>query len=371
MEKHMISQAEKQRILSACTRFLTHDYPQTPRQVFQELAQTTDPALEADMYGRGELIEGFEKEIATLLGKEAAVFMPSGTMCQQIALRILTSRRGINTIAFHPTCHLETHEESAYQRLHHLNAMLTGNAHRLLTLDDLKAVREPIGALLLELPQREIGGQLPSWDALLQITTWARENDIPLHLDGARLWECKPFYNREYAEIAALFDTVYVSFYKVLGGIAGAVLAGPHDIIAESRLWQRRHGGNLIHLYPYVLSARQGLHKKLDRIELYCVKAREIAATLASFEDIEIVPNPPATNMMHLMLRAQSDALGAAVLEIASETGVWLFSPSAPQPTSLPSYQKIELTVGEATLDLTNKEIEDLFGRLLTKVGQK
>ncbi len=366
----MISQSEKQRILNACTRFLTHDYPQTPRQVFHELAEVTDPDLEADHYGQGELIEHFEMEIATLLGKEAAVFMPSGTMCQQIALRILTSRRGIDTVAFHPTGHLETHEEFAYQRLHRLNAILVGNPNHLLTLDDLKAVREPIGALLLELPQREIGGQLPSWEVLLQITAWARENAISIHLDGARLWECKPFYRREYAEIAALFDTVYVSFYKVLGGIAGAILAGPQDIIAEARLWQRRHGGNLIHLYPYVLSAQQGVRKKLGRIEAYCAKAREIATTLAPFEKIEVVPNPPVTNMMHIMIQAELDALGEATLEVARETGVWLFSPSAPSPTSVPSYQKIELTVGEATLDLANEEIEHLFQLLLTKAQQ-
>jgi threonine aldolase len=57
-------------------------------------------------------------------------------------------------------------------------------------------------------------------------TDWARRRGIPTHLDGARLWECKPFYGRAHAEIVALFDTVYVSFYKTLGGIAGAVLPG-------------------------------------------------------------------------------------------------------------------------------------------------
>ncbi len=353
-------------IYRACTRFLTHDYPKTPRQVLSELAAETDPELPADHYGEGKLIHDFEKEIAELLGKEEAVFMPSGTMCQQIALRIWASRRGIHNVAFHPKSHLEIHEQHAYQRLHGLNGILVGSPDHLITLADLQAVAEPLGALLLELPQREIGGQLPTWDALTEIVAWARERHIPLHLDGARLWECRPFYKREYAEIAGLFDTVYVSFYKVLGGIAGSVLAGPAEVIAEARVWQRRHGGNLIHLYPYVLSAQLGLRKRLGRMETYHAKAKDIASILTSFPRIQVVPNPPQTNMMHLFIEGEQESLQSAALALAQETGVWLFARLA--PTALPAYQKFELTVGEATLDISNEEIHTLFRDLLETV---
>jgi threonine aldolase len=290
------------------------------------------------------------------------VFMPSGTMCQQIAVRLWTDRRSTPRVAFHPTCHLELHEHQAYQWLHHLHPVLVGHPDRLMTLADLQEVAEPLGALLLELPQREIGGQLPTWDELTAMITWAREHGIPTHLDGARLWQCQPFYHREYAEIAALFDSVYVSFYKDLGGLAGAILAGPADIIAQARIWQRRQGGNLIRLYPYVLSARKGLNERLGRIATYRAKAQEIASTLASFSQIEIVPNPPHTNMMHLFVQGEREHLLAAALEIAQDTGVWLFSWAA--PTALPSYQRIEWTVGDATLDVGNEEISALFHTL-------
>ena len=178
-----------------------------------------------------------------------------------------------------------------------------------MTLNDLKSVAEPLAALLLKLPQREIGGQLPTWEELTALVGWARERGVPTHLDGARLWEGQPFYGREYAEIAALFDTVYVSFYKVLNGIAGAILAGPADVIAEARVWQRRHGGNLVHLYPYVLSAQKGLDQHLDRMNAYWSRAKEIAAALTVFPQIEIVPDPPQTNMMHLFLQGERDRL--------------------------------------------------------------
>jgi len=353
-------------VFAACTRFLTHHYPRSPRQILADLAAFTPPEARHDRYGQGELIASFERQIAELLGKPAAVCMPSGTMCQQIALRIWTDRRGIHSVAFHPTCHLERHEDKGYQLLHGLHGRLVGRPSRLIELDDLQAISEPLGALLLELPQREIGGQLPSWDALVAQTNWARQQSIPTHLDGARLWECKPFYGRAYAEIAALFDTVYVSFYKTLGGIAGAVLAGPADVIAEARVWQHRHGGTVFQLFPYVLAAQQGLTDRLGRIEAYCQKAAAVAAALRAIPQIAIVPDPPATNMMHLFIRANHARLGTAAVELARETRVQLVRSFA--PTDLPEYQKAEFVAGDATLDLANDEIVALFQSLLRRV---
>lgn len=362
-----MDQKDQEQIRRACMRFLIGHYPQRPQQVLKELGELVEPDVQADHYGEGEVIRQFEQEVAHLLGKEAAVFMPSGTMCQQIALRLWTDRRHISRVAFHSTCHLELHEQQAYQSLHHLQRVLVGHPDRLMTLDELQWVAEPLGALLLELPQREIGGQLPSWDELTAICQWARERGIPTHLDGARLWQCEPFYQRTYAEIAALFDSVYVSFYKDLGGLAGSMLAGPAEIIAEARIWQRRHGGNLIRLYPYVLSARHGLRERLGRIPAYCAKAQEIATTLAALSQIEIVPSPPQTNMLHLFLRGEREKLLAAALEIAQETRTWLFASLA--PTALPAYQRLEFTVGDASLDVSSAEMKELFQALFARAS--
>ncbi|MGI8698645.1 MAG: threonine aldolase family protein, partial [Mycobacteriales bacterium] len=227
-----------------CTRFLGWHGRPRPREVLLELAAATPDDLRPDHYGAGAVLEDLEAQVAELLAKPAAVFMPSGTMAQQIALRIWSERRGTRTVAFHPTCHLELHEERGYDRLHGLHAKLVGQPHELLRLVDLEELAEPLAALLLELPQRELGGRLPDWDDLLAQTAWARERGIALHLDGARLWEAQPFYGRPHAELAGLFDSVSVSFYKGLGGLAGAALASDAATIAEARVWQRRHGGN-------------------------------------------------------------------------------------------------------------------------------
>jgi len=159
-----------------------------PRETLAALAEATGADERIDRYGSGERIERLERRVAELLGKEAAVFMPSGTMAQPIALRVWSDRRGTATVAFHPTCHLELHEERAYQALHGLRARHVGDPNRLIALEDLEAIREPVAALLLELPQREIGGRLPPWDDLVAQTEWARRREIALHLDGARLW---------------------------------------------------------------------------------------------------------------------------------------------------------------------------------------
>ena len=103
---------------------------------------------------------------------------------------------------------------------------------------------------------------------------------IPLHMDGARLWESRAFYGRPYAEIAEGFASVYVSAYKGLGGIAGAVLAGDEDFIAEARLWRRRMGGTLIHQSPMIVSAAMRLDARLAQMDACYARALGLAAGL-------------------------------------------------------------------------------------------
>jgi threonine aldolase len=153
-----------------------------------ESFENMDSSIEADIYGTGRIINDFEKEIAQLLGKESAVFFPSGTMAQQIALRMWSDKLGLKKVAYHPLCHLEIHEKDGLKVLHHLESILLGSSDRLFTIQDLESVSEPIACLLIELPQREIGGQLPSWEELVEISEYCKNKGIKLHLDGARLF---------------------------------------------------------------------------------------------------------------------------------------------------------------------------------------
>ena len=331
------------------------------------VAEATGEDERLDQYGKGDRIERLEGRVAELLGKEAAVVMPSGTMAQQIALRIWSERRGIRTVAFHPTCHLELHEEKGYERLHGLHAKLVGDPNALIALTDLEALGDPLAALLLELPQRELGGRLPEWDDLVAQTSWARERGIAVHLDGARLWEAQPYYARPHSEIAALFDSVYVSFYKGLGGLAGAALAADSTTIAEARVWQRRHGGNLVTQHPFVVTAEAGLDARLDRMSSYVEHARAIAAELATVPGLEVVPDPPQTPMFHLHLRGDADRLAEAAVSLAEERRVFLFA--EPSTTSSPRWQRHEVMVGETSLALAPAELRELYVEVLARAA--
>ena len=358
-----MTEAERAAAHRACTRFLHAHGPRNARRDLAALAAEASMDDRGDMYGEGETIRAFEHDIANLLGKPAAVFMPSGTMAQQIALRIWSDRRGGAPVAFHPTCHLELHEQRGYAFLHGLRARLVGERHRLTQRADLEALAEPISALLVELPQREIGGQLPTWDELSAQTEWARAHGVALHMDGARLWETQPFYARPLAEIAAPFDSVYVSFYKILDGIAGAALAGPEDFIAEARVWQRRHGGNLVTQYPFVLSARAGLRDHLPRVESYVARARAIARCLAAIPGVRVVPDPPPTNMMHVVLPRDPQALLEESARIALDERVSLFTRL--RASDVPGTSIVEIAVGDAASALDDAVIERLFRRVL------
>ncbi len=355
---------ERVAIISNCTRYLGYHYPKPVAQRMREIADSPFAEMRQDRYGSGGFLERFESEIAELLGKEAAVFMPSGTMAQQIALRIWSDRAGINRVAYHPTCHLEIHEQMAYRELHRLDSVLVGRPDRLMTREELKGVDQPLSVLLLELPQREIGGQLPSWEELTEAAAWARKRNVRLHMDGARLWECAPFYGRSYAEIAEPFDTVYVSFYKILQGLPGAALAGPADLIAEARVWQRRHGGNLQQQSPAAISAKLGLDRHLPRIPEYCAKARELGLAFSKIEGVTVTPCPPQTNMMHLFIEGEAQALQTAAMDVAKDTGVFIFDQLA--PAGKDNLWKDELPVGEATLDVGTEEAAALLGRIVS-----
>jgi threonine aldolase len=365
------SERERDAIYARCERAISHVPPprRRPAAVLAALADASGPDLEPDLYGKGEAVERLEKRIARLLGTEEAVVMPSGTMAQQIALRIAADRRGIRSVAFHPRCHLELHEEKGYQLLHGLHGRLVGDPDRLLTLEDLQAVHEPLAALLLELPQREIGGLLPSWDDLVALTTAARARGLHLHMDGARLWESQPFYGKSHADIASLFDSVYVSLYKGLAGIAGCVLAGTQPVIGEARVWRSRHGGTLHSLYPYALAGERGLDEALPQMGRYWERARRLAAALAEHPDLEVVPDPPQTPMFHLFLRGDAERLVDAALDVATERATWVFG--ALRPTRHPAVQRLEISVGEATLELSTREIRSLFDEILERAAAR
>jgi threonine aldolase len=349
---------------SACEQFVPGHLPQKAGEEFALIADyCRENDFAADVYGAGDLINSFELKIADLLGFGAACFMPSGTMAQQIALKIYAGKSKNKSFAIHATSHLELHEQHAYAHLSRLKSVIVGDENRQLTAQDIEGVAARFSTVIIELPAREIGGQLPDWEELEAIKETTKKRNVFLHMDGARLWETKAFYQKSYAEICESFDSVYVSFYKGIGAMTGAMLVGDADFIEESRVWLRRFGGNLYQLHPYVASAAMRFDRALGQMPKYLKCAKEVYEILRSIKGLSFCPNPPQVNMFHLYFDSTVEKLTRARDEIASEDKIW--TANRFQKTALENLCYTEIYVGEGLLEIDDGELFDVFSKLI------
>ena len=361
MSSAVSSSGEQAALRGQCTVFLTGHGPVSAAGLLASIP----PDTAVDRYGDGGVVAELEAEIAELLGKPAAAFLPSGTMAQQSVLRVHADRRQRQTVVFHPMCHLHRHEGQGFQRLHGLTGRPAGDADRLMSVDDLTPIAEPPAALLIELPQRDLGGQQPDWPDLLAQAEWARDQGAAVHLDGARLWESAAGYGKPLREIAALFDSVYVSFYKGIGALAGCCVAGSADILAEVREWRHRMGGTLFGLWPNAASALSCLRRRLPLMPEYLSHAREIAAAVRDLAGVRVVPDPPQVPMMHLLLSTTQERFAAAARRLAAEQGVWTWPQAMVTPD--PGVQRVELYVGDATRAVPPDRVRDIVTTLTAR----
>ncbi|WP_433945092.1 threonine aldolase family protein [Paenibacillus sp. SN-8-1] len=335
--------------------------------VLKEALAHMDGDLDSDVYGTGAIIEDFQNKIASYLGKDTAVFFPSGTMAQQIALRIWCDQKGLRRVAYHPLCHLEIHEQDGMRELHHIEPVLLADKDRLIKLEDLRNMQEDIACLLLELPQREIGGELPEYEELEAIAAYCKEKGIKLHLDGARLFEIVPYYQRSAAEICSLFDSVYVSFYKGIGGIAGAILAGDQAFTERSKVWKRRHGGDLISLYPYILSSEYYFDQRIDRMQQYYEEAKELAALYNQCRGVKTRPLMPVSNMFHVHVELEKEQLEPLLISLYEETGIGL---TANLRTLGEKSCYFEISLGERYAGMPRDRLREAFQLLDEKLKE-
>jgi threonine aldolase len=359
-----LSTEDRQKLRERCSIVVPGFRGRSAAEEFQMLADWCRAnGVSHDSYGEGALIEDFERRVAGLVGKAAATFMPSGVMAQLAAVRIWTERARLDRFGLHPTSHLIGHEREAYQAIFGLHGAVVGDRLRPMTAADLEAERSPLACLIVELPIREAGGQLPTWDDLEALKEACRQRAIPLHMDGARLWESRAFYGRPHAEIAEGFASVYVSAYKGLGGIAGAVLAGDEDFIAEARIWRRRMGGTLVQQSPMIASAAMRLDVRLAQMDACYARAVGLAKALSGVPGLRINPARPHTNMMHLYFDAPAETVLERRDAIAERDGVWLIGGA--KPAEVPGWSVSELYVGDNLLGLSDEDVTSRFQALL------
>jgi threonine aldolase len=333
----------------------------SPHEVVRRLARWVTP----DTTAEGPVRE-LEDRVAGLLGKQKALFFPSGTMAQQSALRVHAERTGRHAFAGHPQSHLHVWENQGYSAVHGLRFHPVGDRNGLPGLDDLKTVKEPLAAVVFELPQRDIGGRLPTFDDLRLQTDWVRSQGAAAHCDGARIWEAQTGLDAALAEIAGLFDTVYVSLYKGLEGVRGAVLAGDAGTIEHAEVWRRRLGGAIADAWPLAAIALMGMDENLPRMAEFKAHARALAKAINDDGFAHTTPEVPATPLFHVHLPMPREQAQRAAENLVEETGIKLFLHARSNPD--PRRCSFEVSVGIGALELAPGEVAELIRGLPSRV---
>lgn len=317
-----------------------------------DLAAAADAADSAaiDVYGSSSWLNEFEAEVAEALGKPAAVFVVTGVAAQNMALCVhanlpFRAHRTEPSPSFvmHGSSHLALYEEKAYDALLGLTPLVAGEIGKPLSASDIEyylarlaAVGTSPSAILVEVPMRELGCTVPTWDELLELRALATRYNVPLHLDGARLWEASAYYEEVHgktmADVCALFDSAYVSFYKGLGAISGAMLLGSEAFIARAKPWRRRLGANPFTLFPFALSSRLGFRKHVATFAARRAKLRGLApqlreAAAAEGGSLRIVPPEPQCCQCFVFLGrgCTAEALDAARDAVQEQLGLRVY----------------------------------------------
>ncbi|MCZ6876280.1 MAG: beta-eliminating lyase-related protein, partial [bacterium] len=231
--------------------------PKTAKAMLQRLIAIEDEVgLEADSYSLGGTVQRLEEKCAEMLGKEAGVFMPTGTLANHLAVRKLCGDRPRTVVQ--EQSHLYNDTGDCVSQLSSINLVPLAKDRPYFSLEELQAAVErantgrvvnPIGALMIESPVRRQSGQIVPFDEMKAITEYCREQGIQTHLDGARLYMMAAATSIPAATYAALFDTVYVSLYKYFGAPFGAILAGDSQLIDGMFHSRRMFGGGLASVY--------------------------------------------------------------------------------------------------------------------------
>lgn len=303
--------------------------------------------VDRDTYGFGTHKEDFEKHIASFFNKSHGLFFISGTQAQSVAAKIYCSTSNNPTVAWHSTAHLESCERSAYSKLFGLNRILLGsNPNSLPIVSDVESLtnlpsdKRP-AMLLLELPNSTLGCQTYTLEELSQISQLCRQAGIALHCDGARIWEIDSYYQAmegvAFGKISELFDSIYVSFYKGLGGISGAMLlSNDTEFMVAARMWQRRAGGSPHSLMYEIIDAERAFNETIGTMAGKRKKMLEVATEIRKATErfqkdgrpiVSFVPHMPTCCQVGMRFFGYTaNEFYAARDRVQKKTGVQVFT---------------------------------------------
>ena len=332
--------------------------PKSPSTMLQQLAEFDQKfTLKEDSYSLGGNVEQLEKKCAEMLGKEAAIFMPTGTLANHLAIRKLC---GIKPRAIvQEQSHLYNDSGDCVTRLSNINLIPLAKERPYFTLETLKDAVEraesgrvinSVGAMMIESPVRRQSGKIMPFDEMKAVTDYCRAKQIGSHLDGARLYMMSGATGIPPADYAALFDTVYVSLYKYFGAPFGAILAGTAEFTDGLYHDRRMFGGGLASANFAAALALQGIGGFEERFNRAMTRARVLFDKINALENINVEHFEHGSNIFPLKL--ESDVDTARFVKTLEEHSVSVSSPDSDRAGH------ILLTVNPTLL---RQDIQNLF----------
>ncbi len=278
-----------------------------------------------DLYGSGGVVEELEKKMAVLTGKEKAIFMPTGTMANQLAISVLSGEK--TKVAVQENSHVYRDEGDAPSSVFGKRLVPFPKDKSSITLDDVKNTlaysesestfieKSDMGVISIENPVRRGFGQQVKIEEIRKIAAYCKQHDYKLHLDGARIFMASGYSGIPVIEYAKNFDTVYISLYKYFGAAAGAVLCGDAEVIDKMQHLIKIHGGNLLGAWPYAAVALHFLEGFENRFQQAIENGSKIIAGLNQIDGFHISPVADGTNIFFLHIEKKDQAKVAMYLK--------------------------------------------------------
>jgi threonine aldolase len=308
-----------------------------------------------DVFGDDPTVKRLEARTAELLGKEAAVFVPSGTMANQMGV-------GVNTqpgdeLLCAATSHVYVWEAGGVARLSGVTARTFDGDGGLLSLDALRHAIRPVNdvhyvrtrLVCLENTHNRGGGRVHPIEGIAEIARWAREHELAMHLDGARLMNAVVASGRSARDWAQYFDTVSICFSKGLGAPIGSALAGPADAIGRARRLRKLFGGGMRQVGIIAAAALYALEHHVARLRDDHAHAQIVARAFAGTEGFGLESGPVETNLVWVTVNP-SVGTAADVAAYLSSRGILV---------SVPGAQVIRACTH---LDVTAEQVEHVAG---------
>jgi threonine aldolase len=280
-----------------------------PREYANLLAGiAADGDLEEDYYSNGGVVADLEKRMAEILGKERAVFLPTGTLANHLAIRLLCESRGRRVVT-QAESHVANDVGDDSEVLAGLRVLGLAPGEVDFTLEDVQAedvraragrVKVRIGAISIESPVRRKLGGVFDFEELSRISAWAESEGIGRHLDGARLFIGAAYTGIPVKSWAGLFDTVYVSLWKYFNAGSGAILAGPADLLDGLFHTRRMYGGSLIRGWVYAAVALHYLDGFEERFQRGIETSEDLFSRLENHPSFTIRRIPGGSNVFVL-----------------------------------------------------------------------